>query len=391
MTDKQRSIETKLIHAGEPRPRIQGAVVMPIFQSSTYEYDGEPNYHDVRYIRLNNNPNQLVLNEKLAALEGTENALVTSSGMAAISATLLTVLSAGDHLLALDCLYGGTHGLVTKDLPQFDISHSFIDGDDPDSWEQWLTPKTKTIYIETLTNPLLQVADIQAVAKFAKKHGLVSIIDNTFASPVDFRPAEWGIDVVIESCTKFLNGHNDLVAGAVAGKRDMIRRIKERLDHLGGSLDPHACFLLHRGLKTLAVRLRYQNESALRIARFLSQHPAVERVNYPGLKSHPQHARAQELFDGFGGMISFELNGGAEAADRFLDSSELGAVAVSMAGPETLMVRPAQAVHSNLSPEERARSGISETLIRLSVGLEATEDLIADFEQALSMVPSATA
>ena len=391
MTDKQRSIETKLIHAGEPRPRIQGAVVMPIFQSSTYEYDGEPNYHDVRYIRLNNNPNQLVLNEKLAALEGTENALVTSSGMAAISATLLTVLSAGDHLLALDCLYGGTHGLVTKDLPQFDISHSFIDGDDPDSWEQWLTPKTKTIYIETLTNPLLQVADIQAVAKFAKKHGLVSIIDNTFASPVNFRPAEWGIDVVIESCTKFLNGHNDLVAGAVAGKRDMIRRIKERLDHLGGSLDPHACFLLHRGLKTLALRLRYQNESALRIARFLSQHPAVERVNYPGLKSHPQHARAQELFDGFGGMISFELNGGAEAADRFLDSSELGAVAVSMGGPETLMVRPAQAVHSNLSPEERARSGISETLIRLSVGLEATEDLIADFEQALSMVPSATA
>ena len=391
MTDKERSIETKLIHAGEPRPRIQGAVVMPIFQSSTYEYDGEPNYHDVRYIRLNNNPNQLVLNEKLAALEGTENALVTSSGMAAISATLLTVLSAGDHLLALDCLYGGTHGLVTKDLPQFDISHSFIDGDDPDSWEQWLTPKTKTIYIETLTNPLLQVADIQAVAKFAKKHGLVSIIDNTFASPVNFRPAEWGIDVVIESCTKFLNGHNDLVAGAVAGKRDMIRRIKERLDHLGGSLDPHACFLLHRGLKTLAVRLRYQNESALRIARFLSQHPAVERVNYPGLKSHPQHARAQELFDGFGGMISFELNGGAEAADRFLHSSELAAVAVSMGGPETLMVRPAQAVHSNLSPEERARSGISETLIRLSVGLEATEDLIADFEQALSMVPSATA
>ena len=391
MTDKQRSIETKLIHAGEPRPRIQGAVVMPIFQSSTYEYDGEPNYHDVRYIRLNNNPNQLVLNEKLAALEGTENALVTSSGMAAISATLLTVLSAGDHLLALDCLYGGTHGLVTKDLPRYDISHSFIDGDDPDSWEQWLTPKTKTIYIETLTNPLLQVADIQAVAKFAKKHGLVSIIDNTFASPVNFRPAEWGIDVVIESCTKFLNGHNDLVAGAVAGKRDMIRLIKERLDHLGGSLDPHACFLLHRGLKTLALRLRYQNESALRIARFLSQHPAVERVNYPGLKSHPQHARAQELFDGFGGMISFELNGGAEAADRFLHSSELAAVAVSMGGPETLMVRPAQAVHSNLSPEERARSGISETLIRLSVGLEATEDLIADFEQALSMVPSATA
>ena len=391
MTDKERSIETRLIHAGEPRPRISGAVVMPIFQSSTYEYDGEPNYHDVRYIRLNNNPNHLVLNEKIASLEEAEAALVTSSGMAAISATLLTILSAGDHLLALDCLYGGTHGLVAKDLPQYDISHSFIDGDAPDSWEQRLTPKTKVIYIETLTNPLLQVADIQAVAKFAKKHGLLSIIDNTFASPVNFRPIEWGIDVVIESCTKFMNGHSDLVAGAVAGRRDMIRRIKERLDHLGGSLDPHACFLLHRGLKTLAIRVRYQNESALRIARFLSQHPAVERVNYPGLESHPQHARASELFNGFGGMISFELDGAAETVDRFFEKSELATVAVSMGGPETLMVRPAQAVHSNLSPEERAKSGISETLIRLSVGLEATEDIIADFDQALSMVPSATA
>ena len=390
MTDKQRSIETKLIHAGEPRPRIHGAVVMPIFQSSTYDYDGEPNYHDVRYIRLNNNPNQLVLNEKIAALEGTEDALVTSSGMAAISTTLLTVLSAGDHLLALDCLYGGTHGFVTKDLRQYDISHSFIGGDDPESWEQWLTPDTKAVYIETLTNPLLQLPDIQAIAQFAKKHGLVSIIDNTLATPVNFRPADWGIDVVIESCTKYLNGHSDLVAGAVAGKRDMIRRIKERLDHLGGSLDPHACFLLQRGLKTLAVRVRYQNDSALKIARFLSQHPGVERVNYPGLECHRQHARAEEIFAGFGGMISFEVSGGAEAADRFLGSSELAAVAVSMGGPETLMVRPSQAVHSNLSLEERAKSGISETLIRLSVGLEATEDLIADFKQALSTVPNVT-
>lgn len=383
MGGKPTTMDTMLIHAGEPRPRIDGAVVMPIFQSSTYEYTGITEYHDVRYIRLNNNPNHIVLNQKLAAMENADAALVASSGMAAISAALMSLLSSGDHLLALDCLYGGTHGFVTKDLPRYGITHSFISGDGPASWGRALQSNTKAIYVETLTNPLLQVADLKEVVRFARANGLVSLIDNTFASPLNFRPAEWGFDLTLESCTKYINGHSDLVAGAVAGSVEMVRAIKHRLDHLGGALDPHACFLLHRGLKTLAVRVRHQNESAMRIAEFLSRHSEVERVNYPGLADHPQHARAAELFDGFGGMVSFELKGGAQAAEAFFSRLRLAIVAVSLGGVETLVIRPAAAVHSNLSPQERERSGIAEGLIRLSVGLESTDDIIADFEEAL--------
>jgi len=377
-------LETSAIHAGEPRPRVDGAVITPIFQSSTYDYTGQTDYHDVRYIRLNNNPNQLVLNQKIAALEGTEAALVAASGMAAIAGTLLSVLSSGDHLLAQDCLYGGTHGLLTKDFPSFNIAHTFVDPQNPASWKRHLRPNTKAFYAETLTNPLLELADLKAIVRFAKEHRLVTIIDNTFASPVNFRPASIGFDLVIESGTKYLNGHNDIVAGAVAGSGEWITKIKHRLDHLGGTLDPHAAFLLNRGIKTLPIRVRYQNESALKIARFLSQHRAIGKVNYPGLESHPQHERARELLAGFGGMISFELKGGVDAAEKMQERVRIPSIAVSLGGAETLMVRPAAAVHSNLSPEERAKTGIADGLIRLSVGLEGTDDLIADFEQALA-------
>ncbi|GAH81583.1 unnamed protein product, partial [marine sediment metagenome] len=210
-----------------------------------------------------------------------EAALVTASGMAVISTTLLTLLSSGDHMLAQDCLYGGTHDLITKDLPTLGISYDFIDADNPDSWEHQLQPNTKAIYVETMTNPLLQVGDLKAVVEFANAHGLVSVIDNTFASPVNFRPPEWGFDLSLHSCTKYLNGHSDIVAGAVIGCTDLIEKITHKLNHLGGSLDPHACFLLHRGVKTLAVRVKYQNESTIKIARFLEEHPAVKKVNYP--------------------------------------------------------------------------------------------------------------
>jgi len=275
------AIETKLIHAGEPR--IGGAVAMPIFQSSTYLNQGDTGYHDLRYIRLNNTPNHLALHEKLAALENAEAALVTASGMAAISTALLTVLSCGDHLLAQNCLYGGTHDFITKDLPKLGIAVDFIDGDDPASWPAQLRPGTKAIYVETLSNPLLQIADLKAVVAFAGERGLVSMIDNTFASPINFRPSEWGFDLTLHSCTKYLNGHDDLVAGAVIGRADLVEGIKHKLDHLGGALDPHACFLLHRGIKTLAVRMRYQSDTAMKLASFLEQHPSVKSVNYPGL------------------------------------------------------------------------------------------------------------
>jgi cystathionine beta-lyase/cystathionine gamma-synthase len=383
MTKAYKHLETKLIHAGEPEPLIGGAVSMPIFQSSTFEYAGQTSYHDLKYIRLNNTPNHLALHEKLASLENAEAAVVMASGMAAITTTLLTVLSSGDHVLAQDCLYGGTHDFITKDFASFGISFDFIDGDDPNSWKDHLRPNTKAIYVETITNPLLQVADLKAVVEFAKSHGLVSLIDNTFSSPVNFRPPEWGFDLSLHSCTKYLNGHSDIVAGAVIGRAELIEGIRHRLNHLGGSLDPHACFLLHRGMKTLAVRVRYQNESALRIAKFLEDHPAVEKVNYPGLESHARHGRARELFDGFGGMVSFEMKNGMEAAERFIQKTTLPIIAPSLGGVETLVTRPATTSHAGLSPEDRQRLGISDGLIRLSVGIEATEDIIEDFEQAL--------
>ena len=384
MNNGYRRLETKLIHSGEPEPRIQGAVAMPIFQSAMFEYAGETDYHDLKYIRLNNTPNHVVLHAKLAALENAEAALVTASGMAAISTTLLTFLSAGDHVLAQDCLYGGTHDFLTRDFASFGISYDFIDASDPKSWEGRLRPQTKAIYVETITNPLMQVADLEAIARFARSHGLVSMIDNTFATPVNFRPLEHGFDLAIHSCTKYMNGHSDIVAGAIMGSREHVERIKRKLDHLGGSLDPHAAFLLHRGVKTLFVRVRYQNESALEIARFLEGRGEIVRVNYPGLESHPSHERAKRLFEGFGGMLSYELTGGAGAAKRFIAATELPIKAPSLGGVETLLTQPALTSHAGMSREDRARLGITDGLVRMSVGLEATEELIEDLGQALT-------
>ncbi len=383
MSESSLRIETKLVHAGEPLPRILGAVEMPIFQSATFEYGGEGSYHDVRYLRTNNTPSQLALQAKIAALENAPAALVTASGMAAISTTLLTVLSAGDRLLAQSCLYGGTHDLMNRDFATLGLAVDFIDADRRESWQAQLRPTTRAIYVEAMTNPLLQVADLEAVVEFARAHGLVSIIDNTFASPVNFRPIEAGFDLSIHSATKYLNGHADIVAGVVSGGAELIERIRHKANHLGGSLDPHAAFLLSRGLKTLALRVRYQNESTLRIARFLEGHRAVECVHYAGLESHPRHARARSLFAGFGGVLSFELEGPASRADEFAARVRLPIVAPSLGGVHTLLTRPATTSHAGLAPAERARLGIGDGLLRLSVGIESTEDLLEDLERAL--------
>ena len=378
-----KGLDTKLIHAGEPEPLIGGAVTMPIFQSSTFEYAGQTSYHDLRYIRLSNTPNHTVLHAKLAALENAEAALVAGSGMAAISAALLTVLADGGHLIAQDCVYGGTHDLFAEEFPRYGMAVDFVDGDEPGAWRETLRPNTRAIYVEAMSNPLLQVSDLRAAVEFAAEHGLVSIIDNTFASPINFRPAELGFDLSLHSGTKYLNGHTDIVAGAVIGRAELVERVTHTLNHLGGSLDPHACFLLHRGMKTLAVRVRHQNESALKIARWLEQHRAVARVNYPGLESHSNHIRACELFDGFGGVLSFELGGGLEAARRFMERVTIPISAPSLGGVESLITRPATTSHSGMSPAERARTGIGDGLVRLSVGLESSDDLLEDFEMAL--------
>jgi len=383
MSKRYKTIETCLVHAGEPHPRISGAVATPIFQSATFEYENQASYHDIRYIRLNNTPNHVVLHHKLSALENGEAAVVTASGMAAITTALLSVLRPGDHILAQNCLYGGTHDFVTQYLKDFGVSYSFIDASDPDSWESRLHPKTRALYVEAMSNPLLEVPDLTAAVKFARAHGLVSMIDNTFATPVNFRPLDIGFDLALHSCTKYMNGHSDIVAGACIGSARLIEQVKHKLDHLGGSLDPHAAFLLERGLKTMALRVRCQNSSALQIARFFSEHDKVSSVNYPGLESHPQHKIAASLFTGFGGMLSLELKGGRDAAESFLNKIEIAINAPSLGGVETLVTRPASTSHAGMSPEDRRKLGISDGLIRISVGIEGTDDLIQDFSGAL--------
>ena len=381
--NEKRDIETDLIHSGEGE-KIEGSVVLPVFQSATYLSAGETEYEEIRYLRLNNSPNHRVLHAKLAAVCGGEAAIVTSSGMAAIAATLMGLLKAGDGLLAQSCLYGGTHSLFTGDLPDFGLRVDFIDGNRPDTWEKAATTRTRAIYVETMTNPLLEVADLEAVAAFARRRGLVSIIDNTFGTPVNFRPLQLGFDVEIHSATKYLNGHSDIVAGCVVADAGRISRIGRRLNHLGATLDPHACFLLHRGLKTMALRVRHQNAGAAALAGMLEGRAEVARVNYPGLAAHPQHERAERLFAGFGGVLSFELRGGQPAAEKLLERLRIPASAPSLGGVETLITRPAATSHAGLSEAERQALGIGGGLVRVAVGIESAADLIADFEQGLS-------
>lgn len=376
-------IETRVIHAGVG-PRIDGALVTPIFQSATYEMQSQADYHDIRYLRLNNTPSQLALHRKLAALEGGEAALVTGSGMAAISAALLTVLGAGGHLIAQSCLYGGTMDILTREFAGLGLSYTLIDATDPSQWRDALRPNTRAIYVESLTNPTLEIADFEAVVAFAREQKLVSLIDSTFASPVNFRPIEHGFDLVLHSCTKYLNGHSDITAGAVIGPADLVEDVRKKLNLLGGTLDPHACFLLERGMKTLALRVKQQNESALAVARLLEGHPAVAQVHYPGLQSHPGHGRASRLFDGYGGMIAFELHGGRAAAERCIARLRLPVHAVSLGGVESLITMPSLSVHGGLTAAERATAGINDGLLRLSIGIEAKEDLLMDFQQALA-------
>jgi cystathionine beta-lyase/cystathionine gamma-synthase len=377
-------VETKLIHAGEPEPRHHGAVVLPIFQTAMFETQGDEDYHDIKYIRLNNMPNHQALHKKLAALENAEAALVAASGMAAISTALLTVLKQGDHILIQDCTYGGTDSFVTHEFKSFGIEYDKIDAADPDSWHAKLRPNTRAIYVEAIANPVMSVADVAAAAAFAREHGLVSMIDNTFATPINFRPAEWGFDLSLHSCTKYMNGHNDIVAGAVIGRADLVEEIRHKLNHLGGSLDPHACFLLHRGMMTLALRVRQQNVSGLAIARFLEEHEAIARVNYPGLINNPHYERAAEFFDGFGGMLSFELRGGVSAAERMMERVRLPLIAPSLGGVTSLMTCPARTSHKLLDPKERRRIGVTDELVRMSVGIESSDDLIDDLREALA-------
>jgi len=388
MSKNSFDLTTELVHAGEPEPRIEGAVSMPIFQSSTYEYSGEGQYDDIRYIRLNNTPNHKAIQKKLAVIECAESALVTSSGMSAITATLLTFLKQGDHLLSHKSLYGGTASFILEDLPRYGITFDLIDTTDPSGWSMMLKPNTKVIYTETITNPMLEVPELGAIVDFAKENNLISMIDNTFASPVLFSPSELGFDISLHSCTKYINGHSDIVAGAVIGSDKLIKIITSRMNHFGGSLNPGACFLLHRAIKTLELRMIRQSKNAGQIALFLENHPEVLSVNYPGLVSNNSYERAKKYLSGFSAMVSFEVVGGKTRSIKFMDQLDIAINAPSLGGVETLITLPALSSHSGMDPAERVKAGITDSLIRLSVGIESVDDLITDLDQALHKTTS---
>lgn len=385
-TSDDARIETQAVHAGERRPGPEGSVVFPIYQGTVFATRPDEDYHDIQYIRLNSTPSQGYLHDKLAALEGAEAALATASGMAAITTILHTLLRTGDHLLAGDTLYGGTHNFLTDHAADLGWSYTFVDPHRPDTWAAARRPNTRVFLVETITNPLMRVGRLREVVAFAKQEGLVSVVDNTFASPVNFRPVPAGFDLVFNSATKYLNGHSDLVAGSVAGPAELVDRVRRSLNHYGASLDPHAGFLLARGLKTLALRVRAQNANAQALAEFLAGHEKVAGVNYAGLADHPDRAHASALLSGFGGMLSFRLAGGVAAAEAFLEALRLPTVAPSLGGVESLVTRPAITSHAGMSREDRERVGVTDDLIRFSCGIEHADDLVADLAQALDKV-----
>lgn len=372
-------LETLCVHSGTVVDAATGGVNTPIYTSSSFEYlDREDNI----YPRYFNTPNQQAVVQKLCALEGAEDGVLFSSGMAAISTTILAFAGSGDHVVLQDELYGGTHAFVTDMFQRLGIRYSFV-ATDADAVEAALTGATKLVVIESPTNPLLNVIDIRRVAAAARQRGVVSVIDNTFASPVNQTPLQLGVDIVVHSGTKYLGGHGDLCCGIALGSAAHAKRIRAAAVCLGGSLNAATCYLLERSLKTLALRVRQQSENAARIAAFLVQAKGVTRVNYPGLPTHPGHQLARSQMRGFGGMLSFELDLSAIHPKDFLRRLRLIRPAISLGGVETIISAPVATSHVKMSPQERKRVGIGDSLVRLSAGIEASEDLIADLRQAL--------
>lgn len=384
MTSKNRPqrLSTIAIHGGRGERAPQDPVVQPICQSVNFvqqvgDADG------LRYGRYGNNPNAEALQKRLALLEGAEAALVLASGMGATTCAMLALLRPGDHLLASEWIYGGTHRLFTQELAPLGIEVTLVDPDQPRAWRRKLRKHTRAIFVETPVNPSCRVLDLKPISYLTGNSGVALVVDSTFASPVNFRPLEHGADVVIHSATKYLNGHHDVLAGVVAGTAPYIEEVRQKMIVWGQAPDPFACWLLERGLKTLDVRVRRQNENALRLAQWCSERPEFARVHYPGLPSHPDHQLARETMDGFGGMMAVELAGGGDAALRFVSRLKVVAHAASLGGVDTLVSEPRYTSHAHLTSEERAAIGIPDGFVRISVGIESVEDLIADVSQAL--------
>ena len=382
MGNKKQGINTICTHFGELKDEQFKGAISPLYMSTSYAFE---DVEVKRYPRYFNTPNQVALSEKIAALEHAEAAMIFGSGMAAVSTALLAFLKSGDHVVLQKTLYGGTYNLVVEEFEKFGISYSFTNGLSSKDFEDKINENTKVIYIETPSNPLLTITDLAAVSKLAKKHGLVSMIDNTFASPVNQNPIDFGIDIVIHSATKYMGGHSDILAGAVASTKDNMERVFHLAKNLGGSLSDYTVWLLERSIKTMGIRVKAQNENAQIMAEYLYNRKDIQAVYYPGLPSHPDHELAKSQMKGFGGMLSFELNSTIDAS-LFQKELKLIKSSMSLAGVESTLLSPTKTSHALLSPEERANQNIADGLIRFSVGIEEAEDLIADIEQAIAKV-----
>jgi len=382
MTKKSPGINTICTHTGELEDKQFKGAISPLYMSTSYAFE---DVEVKRYPRYFNTPNQEALAKKMAALEHGEAALIFGSGMAAVSTSLFAFLHNGDHVVLQNTLYGGTSNLVVEEFAKFGIEYSFAKDLNPESFEAEIRKNTKVIYIETPSNPLLTITDIKAVAEIAKKYGLASMIDNTFASPVNQNPIDFGIDIVIHSATKYMGGHSDILAGTVISSEKHINTIFQLAKNFGGSLSDYTVWLLERSIKTMGIRVKAQNKNAKKIAKFLESHPDIEKVYYPGLKSHPDYALAKSQMHGFGGMLSFELKVGLDAG-LFQKKLNLIKSSMSLAGIESTILSPTLTSHALLTPEERENQGIRDGLMRFSLGIEEKEDLIADIEQALAEV-----
>jgi len=374
---------TRAIHVGEKPDPTTGAVVVPIYQTSTFAQDGVGRHRGYEYAR-SGNPTRAALEQCIAALEGGRHGLAFASGMAAESA-VMQLLKPGDHTIAMDDLYGGTYRLFRRVLEPVGLSFSFVDGSDPKAVEAAMTDRTRLVWIESPTNPLLKLVDIAAVSKLAHAHQALVVVDNTFMSPYFQRPLSLGADIVTHSATKYLGGHSDVIGGAlVVDREDLFERLAFLQNAVGGVPGPMDAWLVLRGLKTLAVRMREHDRSARLVAAFLNDHPKVARVFYPGLPSNPQRELAQRQMSGFGGMISFEVKGGLEPARHVVERTQLFTLAESLGGVESLIELPAVMTHASIPAETRRAQGVADGLVRISVGIEDAADLISDLDRALA-------
>ncbi|MBI4790872.1 MAG: PLP-dependent transferase [Chloroflexi bacterium] len=389
---------TRAVHAGETRRKPHRALVEPLFQTSTYTFDNMADvcaYQEAHaqgraddrfeYGRYGN-PTVAAAEARLAALEHADSAIQVASGMAAITHTFLNLLSSGKHIVITDDSYRRTHQLCEEFLPRYNVAVTVVPLGDYDALEAAIRPETRILFSETPSNPYLRVLDVERFADIGRRRGVKTVVDATFSTPINLRPLDWGIDLVIHSATKYLGGHNDLLAGFIAGRDQLLAPLRQAMGILGGISDPNTAYLVLRGMKTLSVRVRQQNRAAQQIAEFLAAHPSVEQVWYPGLKTHPGHEIAVRQMNGFGGVVSFTVRGDGPATFRFMDALQIPYISPSLGGVESLVLHVATMANYDVPPEERWQLGIPDNLVRLAVGLEDAEDLIADLDQALRTI-----